>query len=196
MFQDEWVISRVFQKTGAAVAGGGKRKMSTSINLYPEVSSPSSVSLPPLVESSSYNNTATSAPAIDNESCSYDGGHNATKEHVPCFSTTAPQSFNPNVSLFDLPAPPLAAANFSPLLDPSSTRFARNNNVGVPAFPSLRSLQENLHLPFFFPGATPTMHGGLADQMGGGYGSSIPSWPAATESQKVGSSELDCMWSY
>nr|GME02698.1 protein CUP-SHAPED COTYLEDON 2-like [Ipomoea batatas] len=198
--KDEWVISRVFQKSGAAAAGGGKRKM-TSINLYPEVSSPSSVSLPPLVESSSYNNTATSALAIENESCSYDGVHTATKEHVPCFSTAAPQTFNPNASLFDLPAPPLTAApNFSPLIDPSSaassTRFARNNNVGVPAFPSLRSLQENLHLPFFFPGATPPpMHGGLSDQIGG-YGSSIPSWPAATESQKVGSSELDCMWSY
>ncbi|RAL49179.1 hypothetical protein DM860_017823 [Cuscuta australis] len=195
--KDEWVISRVFQKSGAAPASAtaaGKRRLTADvINLYPDVSSPSSVSLPPLVDSSSYNNhnTATSAPTA--ESCSYDEDAVVAKEHVPCFSNS-----------LDLPAalPPLGS-KFTSLLDlplvPSSlSRFAaiprtNNNNgeiISPSAFPCLRSLHENLQLPFFIPGAPP-LHGGLADQMGG-----YAIWPPVAEPQKVGNSELDCMWTY
>ncbi|KAK6156692.1 hypothetical protein DH2020_010940 [Rehmannia glutinosa] len=175
----EWVISRVFQKSGvgsssAASNGGGKKRPP------PEVSSPSSVSLPTLLEQS----TASTD--------SYDGGVLATaKEHVPCFSTTAPPSFNYS-SFFELPPPP-------PIHEPSSSssgsRFPRHSGFGAPAaFPSLRSLQENLQLPLFFSAvAPPAMHGG-ADQMSG-YGGSVGQWPAP-ENQKMGATELDCMWGY
>ncbi|KAK4439163.1 protein CUP-SHAPED COTYLEDON 2 [Sesamum alatum] len=186
----EWVISRVFQKSGAgssSASGGGKKRPTSGINTMPEVSSPSSVSLPALLEPST--------ASTDRESCSYDGGVANAKEHVPCFSTTAAPSFNHN-SLFDLPPPPQPPYLNSLLHDPSSSsssapRFPRHN-FGVSAFPSLRSLQENLQLPFFFSAAAPpAMHGGT-DQSG--YGSA-GQWPAP-ENQKMGSSELDCMWGY
>ncbi|KAK6134590.1 hypothetical protein DH2020_031649 [Rehmannia glutinosa] len=178
----EWVISRVFQKTGvgsssAASGGGGGKKRPP-----PEVSSPSSVSLPTLLEQS----TASTD--------SYDGGAlAAAKEHVPCFSTTAPPSFNYS-SFFELPPPPPPQIH-EPSSSSSGSRFPRHSGFGAPAaFPSLRSLQENLQLPFFFSAvAPPAMHGG-ADQMSG-YGGSVGQWPAP-ENQKMGATELDCMWGY
>ncbi|PIN15731.1 hypothetical protein CDL12_11627 [Handroanthus impetiginosus] len=185
----EWVISRVFQKSGAgssSAAGGGKKRLSTGINTNPEVSSPSSVSLPPLLEPST--------ASTDRESCSYDG---SAKEHVPCFSTTAAvPSFNHN-SFFELPPPPPPPSLNSLMHDPSSSssaaRFPRHS-FGVSAFPSLRSLQENLQLPFFFNAAPPplAMQGG-ADQMSA-YGA-VGQWPTP-ENQKMGATELDCMWTY
>ncbi|CAH9143321.1 unnamed protein product [Cuscuta epithymum] len=211
--KDEWVISRVFQKSGAAaaatsLAGVGKRRLPPGrINLYPEVSSPPSVSLPPLIDSScmSYNtatSASTAAAAADHDICSYDDDASA-KEHVPCFSTSG---------LFDIPAPPpLGSSNFTHLIDQSTshlssslTRFGipRGSNVGgggggMSAFPSLRSLQENLQLPFFISGSSTTFHGGSAAQMGGGGGyASFPNWPQLAEPQRVGNSELDCMWTY
>ncbi|PIM98723.1 hypothetical protein CDL12_28793 [Handroanthus impetiginosus] len=103
--EEEWVISRVFQKPGSstsAAAGGGARKRppsgGTTITNISDVSSPSSVSLSPLVELSSAG---------------------AAKEHVPCFSTTAAASFNLN-SLFDLPPPPRPSSMAALILDPIS----------------------------------------------------------------------------
>ncbi|XP_016509208.1 protein CUP-SHAPED COTYLEDON 2-like [Nicotiana tabacum] len=180
--KDEWVISRVFQKNGSTVGGnsnGGKKRLSSSINMYQEVSSPSSVSqLPPLLDSSPYSNTATSAVInADRESFQ--------KEHVPCFSTTATHSFDPS-SVFDISSNSLhalPAPNFSAILDSSTnfTHYTRNST-----FPSLRSLHENLQLPLFSSGA-PAMHGG--------FSASMANWPVP-ETQKVEQSELDCMWSY
>ncbi|KAL0353781.1 UNVERIFIED_CONTAM: protein CUP-SHAPED COTYLEDON 2 [Sesamum angustifolium] len=184
----EWVISRVFQKSGAgssSASGGGKKRPPGGINTNPEVSSPSSVSLPALLEPST--------ASTDRESCSYDGGVANAKEHVPCFSTTAAPSFNHN-SLFELPPPPpyLNAVLHDPSSSSSSApRFPRHS-FGVSAFPSLRSLQENLQLPFFFSAAAPPAMHGAADQSGYGSGSQ---WPVP-ENQKMGSSELDCMWGY
>ncbi|KAA8526809.1 hypothetical protein F0562_008962 [Nyssa sinensis] len=190
--KDEWVISRVFQKSGAAAGGGGKKTRPTSsASLYPEVTSPSSsASLPPLLDSSPYA-SSTSTAITDREICSYD--RNPTKEHVPCFSTFA-ASFNPHAP-FELPLPPSSSLN--PVVDPSSAYFMRKAEVS--AFPSLRSLQENLHLPFFFSTvAPPPVEGGV--DMGGC--SSVGNWPAP-ENQKVdgvtmavGSTELDCMWTF
>ncbi|KAG8386352.1 hypothetical protein BUALT_Bualt03G0139900 [Buddleja alternifolia] len=178
LLQGEWVISRVFQKSGAgSSAGGGGGKKRPSANQ--EVSSPSSVSLPPLLE-----------PSTDLESCSYDGAA-AYKEHVPCFSMTAPSTFNHN-SLFEIPPPSSLNSLIHDTPSSSSARFARHSS-GVAAFPSLRSLQDNLQLPFFFSAvAPPAFHGG-ADQISG-YGS-VGQWPAPAENQKMGSTELDCMWS-
>lgn len=194
--QDEWVISRVFQKSsGSTTNGPGSKKTrisngsTGSISLYPEPSSPSSVSLPPLLDSSPYQNMNT-AGLTDRDSCSYDSP--IPKEHVSCFSTNPNSGFNLSSSCFDL-------AHAQPPPQPS---FG-----GVSAFPSLRSLQENLQLPFFFSpmsGHQP-VHVGSS---GGGGGSTIdlgglssagnwpPPPPHQEEPRTVGPTELDCMWTY
>ncbi|KAM7495435.1 hypothetical protein LguiB_030044 [Lonicera macranthoides] len=184
--KDEWVISRVFQKSGA----GGKKRLLASMSFNHDVSSPSSVSLPPLLDSSPYAGAATSG---DYESFSYD-----TKEHVSCFSTNAATTnFNPH-SLFEFTPPPLPLPFNPTVVDPlsssSSPRFSRNYG-GLSAFPSLRSLQENLQLPFFFSAVVPpppSLQGGASDIVPGGYNSSA----AAPEDQKCGPTELDCIWSF
>ncbi|KAL9322206.1 hypothetical protein ACSQ67_010259 [Phaseolus vulgaris] len=154
LMKDEWVISRVFQKSNtsnggsamSASSGSKKTRMNTTnSSLCPEPSSPSSVYLPPLLDSSPYANTTTAVNFTGRNNCSYDS--TTKKEHVSCFSTIAaataavvsPNNFT-NAS-FDLP--PSQSLGTDPF-----ARFQRN--VGVSAFPSLRSLQDNLQLPFFF----------------------------------------------
>ncbi|XP_015936674.1 protein CUP-SHAPED COTYLEDON 2 [Arachis duranensis] len=210
--KDEWVISRVFQKTTTGGGGGGggggsavsttaggskKAKMSTSttstMSFCPEPSSPSSVYLPPLLDSSPYTTATTgsvtsAAAAYDGrQSSSFDNNNNnndSTREHVSCFSTISNNFVN---GFFDL-AP----------MD-SFARFQRNNNVGVSAFPSLRSLQDNLQInPLFFSAAAAQpLHGGELHAAG--------TWPvpddqrvaeAAAAGMALGHSELDCMWGY
>ncbi|KAI8552511.1 hypothetical protein RHMOL_Rhmol06G0272600 [Rhododendron molle] len=203
--KDEWVISRVFQKSGSgsgssALASGGKkhRPNSNMINLYPEPSSPSSVSLPPLLDSSPYAaaGSSSSNAVADCHSSSYDVNA-ATKEHVSCFSTVAAAAnnyFDTRVAQFDLPLPP-------PLNTAAADRFSRNVVGMQAAYPNLRTLQENLPLPFFFSAVAPPPP---LMQVGGDVGgwSSGGNWPAP-ENQKgdgsrmaVGSTELDCMWTY
>ncbi|KAK4576871.1 hypothetical protein RGQ29_027422 [Quercus rubra] len=212
--KDEWVISRVFQKSGSgtggtATSGGGggsgskKTRLSSGISLYQEPSSPSSVSisLPPLLDSSPY----PSATATARDGCSYDSP--IAKEHVSCFSTiaatttaaTSNNNFNPS---FENLAPQIS--NVDPF-----ARFPRS--LGVSAFPSLRSLQENLQVPFFFtqqtmasPPQPPQLHGGSAAELGLPGGT----WPMQEDNSKVengsggcvrmgmGPTELDCMWTY
>ncbi|XP_028793371.1 protein CUP-SHAPED COTYLEDON 2-like [Neltuma alba] len=194
--KDEWVISRVFQKSlssgngssAVSSASGSKKtnsRMSSSVNmsLYPEPSSPSSIYLPPLLDSSPY------AAANDRDSCSYDGSSTTPREHVSCFSTfsaSAAANNLPNVSYELAPPPPPPPQQIA--LDP----FARfQNNVGVPAFPSLRSLQENLQLPFLPPAIA---HGGSGGDMNG--------WAKPEEQTVAGGgsgmalcpSELDYVW--
>lgn len=81
----------------------------------------------------------------------------------------------------------------------SVARYARN--VGVPVFPSLRSLEENLQLPFYF--SQPTMAGAAPPLEGG----SSANWGAVSEEgnsgavadgkmSNIGPTELDCMWTY
>ncbi|KAH7512587.1 hypothetical protein FEM48_Zijuj12G0106400 [Ziziphus jujuba var. spinosa] len=217
--KDEWVISRVFQKSGSGNGsttnngGGGSKKTrlmssSGSVSLFPEPSSPSSLSLPPLLDSSPYqtnsttttnnnnnnnNNNNASATLTDRDNCSYDSPK--PNEHVSCFSTIATNgNFNLN---FDIPPQPQP-----PIFDPSSSlssRFSRNVN-GVSAFPSLRSLQENLYLPFF----PSDIH--IPAGIGGGIEivdcDSTVNWPPPPppppeeSSRHLGSSEFECMWSY
>lgn len=209
--QDEWVISRVFQKGGSGGGGSvGTKKTrlitsAASINLYPEPSSPTSVSLPPLLDSSPYPTaTATAASSVnllEHDGCSY--GSPITREHVSCFSTIAAAAasadatnFNPS---FDL-APPRPSIS-------SVDAFARfPRNIGVSAFPSLRSLQENLQVPFFLsPGSALPLVGGSAEL---GFCSSASTWPmdpkvdssdrgpAGGGRMGVGPTELDYMWTY
>ncbi|KAK3424396.1 hypothetical protein EUGRSUZ_F01170 [Eucalyptus grandis] len=198
--KDEWVISRVFQKSSnscgaAAPCGGKKTRMPPHMNLYPEIGSPS-VSLPPLLDSSPY--TSTTAGFIDRVPISYDSS--IPKEHVSCFSTAAAASLathnfgsNPSFQL----APPTA-----PLINATDpmTRFSRS--IGVSAFPSLRSLQENLQLPYFFSG-NQHLSGGINDLVSS-TSSSLGNWTAPDDQKAVdlggrmgmGSSELDCMWNF
>ncbi|KAI4322972.1 hypothetical protein L6164_022617 [Bauhinia variegata] len=201
--KDEWVISRVFQKshtggggaTVSASSGSKKTRMSSScnMNLYPEPSSPSSVYLPPLLDSSPYPNITTSCTAAmnDQEICSYES--TTSREHVSCFSTisatsTAANNFA-NVS-FDL-APTQPSLSMDPF-----ARFQRN--VGVSAFPSLRSLQDNLQLPFFFSPPAQPDHSDM-----NGCGSNFANWTVPEEPRVADScgaslalapSELDCVW--
>ncbi|CAA3006001.1 CUP-SHAPED COTYLEDON 2-like [Olea europaea subsp. europaea] len=187
--KDEWVISRVFQKSGSGgstASGGGRKRLPSCLNPFSEVSSPSSVSLPPLLGSP--------AAITDHDSCSYDDNPTNAQEHVPCFSTAAPPGFNHN-SLFELP--PITNQNIFAADHSSSSSFTSRNNIGgISSFPSLRSLQENLQLPFFFSAvAPPPVHSGGTDQMTG-YGP-VTHWPPL-ENQKMchTSTELDCMWSF
>ena len=212
------MISRVFQKSSSGINGGSatissssgskKTRMSSSnACFYPEPSSPSSVYLPPLLESSPYaanttTPTGSTAAAYDHDNCSYNSS-TTPREHVSCFSTisaaaaTAANNSFSNVK-FDL-APPLLPSLAG--LDPF-VRIQRNN-VSVSAFPSLRSLQENLQLPLFF--STQPIHGGSGEMNACGV---VGSW-AAPEEQRVsdggagsnintalGPTELDCMWDY
>ncbi|KAB2044005.1 hypothetical protein E1A91_D01G064900v1 [Gossypium mustelinum] len=205
--KDEWVISRVFQKSGSGNGasssnGGGARKtgrMSASIALYQEPSSPSSISLPPLLDP-----TTTAVSLTDRDSCSYDS--HTQSEHVSCFSTiaaaaasaaatstTTPHLFHPG---FDLAMPPQSPQMMNNGFD-SISRYSRNPGVSV--FPSLRSLQENLQFPFFFSqptmAAAPPLHGGSPLNFGavseeGNNGS------GAGAKISIGPSEFDCMWTY
>ncbi|PKI37662.1 hypothetical protein CRG98_041955, partial [Punica granatum] len=203
---DEWVISRVFQKAGAAASGcgagvacdgsSGKKARIPAHFLYAEASSASN-SLPPLLDSSPY-------PALNDgrdSSCSYVDS-STPKEHVSCFSIISSAGFNGSSRLggggfFQL-APPIPALPRHGNINTSGT------NSGVPAnFPSLRSLQENLQLPasYFLP---PIQSIGLGE-LGGC--SSSGSWSGQDNNKLeggsggggrmgVGASELDCMWSY
>ncbi|KAL4273646.1 hypothetical protein GQ457_13G003690 [Hibiscus cannabinus] len=197
--KDEWVISRVFQKSSAgngassSNGGGGKRScMSASIALYHEPSSPSSVSLPPLLDP-----TAAAVSFTDRDSCSYDS--HSQSEHVSCFSTIAAAAastaaappFHPGFDL-TLPPPPQ-------MVDNSFDSIPRySHNAGVSVFPSLRSLQENLQLPFFF--SQPTLaalpHAGGSSSTFGAVSveGNNASGASAAAKISIGPSELDCMW--
>lgn len=225
------MISRVFQKssgaiaTAAAVANAVKKSRlsctisssSTFNHSYPEPSSPSSVSLPPLLDHPTIA-AAANATTAPNDSCSYDESHAPSDQHVSCFSTIAAAAaaaaasaatattFNTSSSAFDfttVPAPVINAdAGAGAACDPFA-RFGRNN-VGLNAFPNLRSLQENLQLPFFF--APPASSVAPPPFQGGGGGSN---WSTVMQDigggggvvggggrLNVGPTELDCMWTY
>ncbi|PON39016.1 NAC domain containing protein [Parasponia andersonii] len=210
--KDEWVISRVFKKSGGtgsssgSVSGSGsaitrgvskKTRMgsSTNMSLYQEPSSPS-VSLPPLLDSSPYqpNNTTTAITALtDRDSCLYDS--QTTREHVSCFSTFAAASSSGGGLSHCFEHDPHHLETLQPT---PSAFFPRTASVGVvagiSAFPSLRSLQENLQLPLL-EAAQPYFRGGSGDFSGC---SSAGNWPPALndDSKAVdGGTELDCMWS-
>ncbi|KAL9271760.1 CUP-SHAPED COTYLEDON 2-like protein [Drosera capensis] len=220
--KDEWVISRVFRKNGPSVAtigGGGKKgRVGGGITLYTDVNSPPSVTLPQFPENSPYcvpdtsmaaasaSSTAASNVAMtDRDSCSYDSKAIANRQHVSCFSTildsnTTPLGFNAG-SAFDIKCS-------WPMPVPSVINGGIRNTLGFPAFPNLRSLQDNLQFPFFLSGLVPPLQGGGGEQMNGC--SVAGSWGGAVEQKAdvggvgiggggrsgVGATELDCMWGY
>lgn len=205
--QDEWVVSRVFQKIG----GGKKTRLglagpSNSDAAGGGVGSQSSSSLPLLLDSSPFAGAASSFASADRESCSYES---TDREPVPCFSTTASHLLGNEAT-----PPPL----FGRVGTTAAATAATNVNVGL-AFPCLRSLQENLQLPFFLSGLAPPLPplpgSGSAPPV---YGSGAhhreiggAEWlqPADLERKAelgsrvphqmmmpVGSTELDCLWTF
>ncbi|KAK8968711.1 Protein CUP-SHAPED COTYLEDON 2 [Platanthera guangdongensis] len=146
--EDEWVISRVFRKTG-----GLKKPRTAAFSgaaTYANVIATDS----PCHESSAL-------PSAGDREIPYGSSSSSMeRHHAPCFST--------------LPGSNLAGGHF-PVPGPVP--------VG-PGFPNLRSLQDNLQLPFFLssllPAATGCENGG---------------WPFDLD-RKAGSNELDCMWGF
>ncbi|CAI0408376.1 unnamed protein product [Linum tenue] len=213
---DEWVISRVFQKSGVGAGGNGctasnnnsaaassakkprssAAAMSSGSSAYQEVSSPpSAVShLPALLD-------PTTA-----DSYSYGGGRHHQQQHVSCFSTGT------NSTTTTVAA--AAASDHHHHQQMMTTMFNNNGLMMAPdhhhhhhyqrnvlssttsAFPSLRSLQENLNLPlphhlFFPPPATSAAAVVPPPSFGGG---GMMSW--MEEGKVATASELDCMWTY
>ncbi|KAL2944387.1 Protein CUP-SHAPED COTYLEDON 2 [Bienertia sinuspersici] len=223
---------------GTTTSGGGKKSRGGGImsglfnnNNNNEVcSSPSSVSLsasqqlPPLLDSSPY--------GVVNEACSYDDGSESNnnnngsikKEHVSCFSmissnnnsttnnsTTSMSNFNPFELTFQQPPPPLPS---TPLVGPTTPRNGGfNNGFSLPVFPSLRSLQDNLNLPWIGNGGGGGSYSGCElDAMmmgtgntwgvngggGGGFDQSHHGIGGGSGGGggRMGMGELDCMWSH
>ncbi|XP_043688414.1 protein CUP-SHAPED COTYLEDON 2 [Telopea speciosissima] len=201
--RDEWVISRVFQKT-VAIGGGGsgsssngskKNRLSSTANLCQDVGSPSSSSLPPLLDSSPYT-------VNDRESCFYES--ESAREHVPCFSTVAASAAAAAaVPYMNHQLPLVLGSSASSLISPTDNPARFGRYEGLSGFPSLRSLQENLQFPFFFSQVAPEGAIPVSNHQNGlNMCSSGVNWtecePQKMETSRlpVGATELDCMWSY
>lgn len=183
------MISRVFKKnTNGPVIGGNGGGSKKWFSGGKEVSCSSAVSgsLPPLLDSSLYASATSAYTAGEQETTfSYDSNAVSSKEHVPCFSTSSTTTTNFGghcPTLFDFPPPqPLTSA-----------------------FPSLRTLQENLQLPFYYssmaPPPPPPMHAGGGDISSSGNYFSGENWLSSSDnnnsSSKLGPTELDCIWSF
>lgn len=162
------MICRVFQKSygGAVGPSGGKKGKVTVAYARVDVDSPSSSSLPPLLDSSLYGLAVAGGGLGDRESCcSFDS--ETVREHVPCFSNMA--GYAP-----PLPVSPAAAVGGGQ----PGARFGLS--LG---FPSMGSLQESLQVPFYFPAAD-----------GGGWPEEEEKVDRAR--MAVGATELDCMWTF
>ncbi|KAJ0725862.1 putative transcription factor NAM family [Helianthus annuus] len=187
--KDEQVISRVFQKPNS---GNTAKRVATGINSYQEANSSTSVSLPQLLDSSY--GSATSAYTADHDTYSYDSNAASTEQHVPCFSTASPTNFNPH-PIFNLPPPPPLST------DTFAAPMGYPKNVVASSFPSLRVLEENLQLPFFYSSVAPPqppIHGdGVMCGYGGLGGDDVmPAVSSVAEKPKAGLTELDCIWSF
>ncbi|XP_068667215.1 protein CUP-SHAPED COTYLEDON 2-like [Aristolochia californica] len=173
--KEEWVVSRVFQKSGGSSSGSGKkaRVVCRGSSSYMDMGSPrSSSSLPPLLGSSPF------TAVTDRESCSYES--ESTREHVPCFSNIA---------------------NFGGVSDQMVASPSVVTDPGDGRFPSLRLLQDNLQMPFFFPGVAPVQAEHLINNSNNGVCASsgnlwIEREQKVERAQLMGHSELDCMWTY
>lgn len=185
------MICRVFQKNTNARSstGGGTKLVADKTSIYIEtINSSPSVSLPPLLDTSYA--SATSAYTADHDNYFYDNNTDS-KEHVPCFSNDSTNNFNSR-TIFDLPQQPLSGSTFT------AHPIGYQNNVGVSAFPSLRTLQENLQLPLFYSSVAPLQPPVHGDGVIYSYGNGnlMPAVSSLVEEQKVGVTELDCIWSF
>nr|WGV39939.1 cup-shaped cotyledon 1 transcription factor [Orchis italica]WGV39940.1 cup-shaped cotyledon 1-like transcription factor [Orchis italica] len=142
--KDEWVISRVFRKTG-----GLKKPRATTYS--------GAATYTDVITTDSQCDESSALPSAGDREISYSSS--MERHHAPCFST-------------------LAGGHF-PVPGPVP--------VG-PGFPNLRSLQENLQLPFFLSSLVPVVGPAAAGCENGG-------WPFDLD-RKAGSNELDCMWGF
>ncbi|KAG1330459.1 protein CUP-SHAPED COTYLEDON 2 [Cocos nucifera] len=196
--KDEWVISRVFQKSGGAKKA---RVGLTGTHFDSACGSTSAASLPPLLDTSPYGAAVAAAASGDRESCSYESSE---REPVPCFSTVAAAAAAAGLTHHHLPPPPALTAY---------GRSPAGGGAGS-VFPSLRSLQESLHVPFFLSTLAPPVGGSAAamawdapvhhrgEEMGGnGWPSDLDrkaevAGTGRTHPMAVGSTELDCLWTF
>ncbi|KAL6201083.1 hypothetical protein ACLB2K_024798 [Fragaria x ananassa] len=187
---NQWILSRVFQK--AMKINGPECKETRMIgsgrySAEPSSSSSSSVSLPPLFDSSPYYPTNDSL--TDRDSCSHD--NRTPMEHVSCFSTNTGTSDDLMTSL-----------DLAPL--PQHQTSSLHGFGGLSDFPSsLGSLEENLHLPFLFSQGMQPHQPYYSSTTGSfefdlGDWSSLGNWRAATaeEPEALAPAEADYMWTY
>ncbi|KAG0502476.1 hypothetical protein HPP92_002548 [Vanilla planifolia] len=110
------------------------------------------------------------------------------REHVPCFSTAAA-------------ACPFSGGHFASAVHFPSLFTKAAPASFAPVFPNLRSLHDNIQLPFFLSAlpspveappstACETVVQARNEAVSGGGG-----WPFDLD-RKVGNSELDCLWSF
>ncbi|KAI4321843.1 hypothetical protein MLD38_035176 [Melastoma candidum] len=222
--KDEWVISRLFQKSGSvggcsgATCSGGssgkKNRVLPPISIgraltYQDVNSSSTASLPPLYEPLPYSSACAAIPDVaftDRETSSIDSSP-VLKEHVSCFSTAAHSAavlpynnYAQGSPIFPLGNPLSVFNGFGS----SSSRTPKSSGNGtLSGFPSLRSLQENLQSPLSFGGAAigQSANGTLCEPPPtwclGSWGLQLDERRAdecETRRALVSSSELDCIW--
>ncbi|XP_031500320.1 protein CUP-SHAPED COTYLEDON 1-like [Nymphaea colorata] len=201
--KDEWVVSRVFQKS----TGGKKRSngSASSSSACMEAEMASSSTLPPLLGS-----PYTATVGNDKECCSYETTTETTAgDHVSCFSTSAGiHQPHHHTTSSSLPPEHHLPFHYHQAISAHHHQLARATNVAT-NFPNVRALQESLHLPSLFSTVAwqPLDHG-----QGGGYlnqmGLRVPtagssSWVTESHQQRVecpkpviAASELDCVWNY
>ncbi|KAG2299275.1 hypothetical protein Bca4012_010846 [Brassica carinata] len=212
--KDEWVISRVFKKTGLAnntgASGGGasasvssctggskKTKVPSTIstNYSEQPSSPSSVSLPPLFDPITTLGYTDSCYSYNSRSTNTTLTATAITEHVSCFSTattTTALGLDVNVDSFNHLLPP-APPGFDPFPRFVSRNFSPLSNI--------RSFNENFnHFPYFGSSSASTMTPSVnLPSSHGGTGMNYWLQTTAEENEtKAGllTGGLDCVWNY
>ncbi|KAI4320724.1 hypothetical protein MLD38_034173 [Melastoma candidum] len=222
--KDEWVISRVFQKSGtssgcggASCSGGTKKPRPhpsmcsiTHSHVYLDASSPSSLSLPTLLDSSPIAPSSGSSVAVaalpGQDNPMFDCSYPVSKEHVSCFSTAAPLS-TVFPGDFGIGSSALSFPNTVSIFKGLESSFPKAPASPMSGFPSLRSLQDNLHLHYSFGSSPPVSQ----SETNMGW-EAVPSWSCTNESWVmmlpdehqvaerdtgnflVGGSELDRIW--
>lgn len=210
--QDEWVISRVFKKPGLANTGGSaeasisvsngtgtskKTKIPSNIstNYREQPSSPSSVSLPPLLDPTTTLGYTDSSWSYDSRSTNTPVITTAITEHVSCFSTattTTALGLDVDVDSFNHLLPPVP-----PGFDPFPRFVSRN----VSSLSNFRSFQENFnHFPYYGSSSASTMTTPVnLPSSHGGTGMNYWLQTTAEENEtKAGllNGGLDCVWNY
>jgi hypothetical protein len=182
--QDEWVVTRVFQKTGnckktrlpisngaAAISFSDSASGASAAAAGCHSSATSAASLPRILDPN----------FIEHGSCSYSAA--AERELVPCFSTASGE--------INAAASAAVSGHFFPFaVEPPPLPVGLQNPSNY--FPSLRALQENLQLPMFLSNGHPAPGAWLVDidhkfEMNTGR---------SNLSAAAGPTELDCVWSF
>lgn len=183
--QDEWVVTRVFQKSGnckktrlpitsgaTAISFSDSASGASAAAAGCHSSATSAASLPPILDPN----------FTDRGGCSYSAA--AERELVPCFSTASGE--------INAASSAAASGHFFPFpIEPPPLPVGLQNPSNY--FPSLRALQENLQLPIFLSNAYPASTG---------------VWPVDVDRKfemntgranlgtAAGPTELDCVWSF